>query len=300
MSALPVINPAEFLPLPLAVEALDYPTLMTGWKARFVALWPDYDVAGLESDPGVKVAEVYAYLRLLDRARVNDVYRTLRLPLAERTDLDGLAADRGVKRLVYVPADPATGAPAVLEGDVSLLLRTWLVMQTWGSGSPWGVEYHARTLGLQNVADCHVIDHPGEGRMTCVVLPVPGLADDDKAAMLSAIGSGLMVRSRRPGAVWIDTIEAEIVTVDYAGTLAIRRGASPAATLAKARTGLSAYMATRRRIGARVPRSAMEAAQYSHNVVEAAALSPPGDVLIGETQAAELGAVTIAPEVVDD
>ena len=306
MSALPVVNPADFLPAPTAVEALSYETLVTGWKTQFKALWLAYDVDSLETDPGVIVAEAYAYLRLTDRQRINDVYRALRLPLATGTNLDGLAADRGVKRLVLIPAT-ATTAP-VMEGDVSLLLRTWLRMQAWGSGSVYGVEYHARTLGILHAAsvgavtqaDVHVIDHPGEGRMTCVVLAAAGLAPADAEAMRAFVGNGLMTRARHPGAVWIDTVLADIVTVPYTGVLKIRRGASRSALLAAAEDGLTTYMLTRRRIGALVPVSAMQAVQMGYGVVEAQASDPMADVVIPETAAAELGDVAITAQVVDD
>ena len=302
MSVLPVINPADFLPVLQAISPLDYETLVAAWKTQFKALMQavglDYDVDGLETDPGVIIAEAYAYLRLTDRAAINDAYSAERLALATGANLDGLAADRGVTRLTYVPATAT--APAVMEGDMSLLLRTWLKMQTWGSGSPYGVEYYARTLGLQNLADAHVIDFPGEGRMTCVVLPVPGLSDADTSTLLATIGNGLMARHRRPGAVWIDTVAAKIVTIDYAGAIKIRRGASQAAVLATAQTGLANYMTTRRRIGALAPLSAMQAAQYGTNVVDALTISPATDVAIAETQAAQLGSVNIIVQVVDD
>ena len=306
MSALPVVNPADFLPLPEAIEALSYEALVTGWKTKFKGLWPDYDVDSLETDPGVIIAEAYAYLRLDDRARVNDVYRRLRLPLAKGADLDGLAADRGVKRIVLVPAT-ATSA-AVMEGDTSLLLRTWLRMQAWGSGSPYGIEYHARTLGILHAAslgaisqaDVHVIDHPGEGRITCVVLATKGLAPADAEAMRAFVGNGLMDRRRRPGSVWIDTVLADIVTVPYAGLLKIRRGASKSALVAAAEDGLETYMLGRRRIGALVPVSAMQAVQMGYGVIEAQASDPPADVVVPETAAAELGDVAITAQVVDD
>lgn len=306
MAQLPVVNPADFLPAPDAIEALSYETLVSGWKTQFKALWPFYDVDSLETDPGVIIAEAYAYLRLDDRARVNDVYRALRLPLAKGTDLDGLAADRGVKRLTLVPATATTAA--VMEGDVSLLLRTWLKMQAWGYGSPFGVEYGARTLGILHgasvgavtLADVKVLDCPGEGRMTCVVLPVPGLDPTIAESMRAYIGNGLMDRRRRPGAVWIDTVLADIVTVPYAGVLKIRRGASQTTLLANAQSGLSTYMLTRRRIGALVPVSAMQAAQMGYGVVEAQASQPAADVVIAETAAAELGAVNITVQVTDD
>ena len=298
MSTLPVINPAAFLPVPQAILPLDYNTLVAQWLAQFVQLYPAYNVGGLESDPGVIIAEAMSYQRLLDRAAINDAYSGLRLALATGANLDGLSADRGVVRLTYVPATAT--APAIMEGDMSLLLRTWLKMQTWGSGTPLGVEYWARTLGLQNLADANVIDYPGQGRMTAVLLPVPGLSDDDTTALLSTVSAGLMARSRRPGSVYIDTVAAEIVTVNYAGTLQIRRGASSATVQASAINGLTAYMATRRQIGAIVPISAITASQYGNNVVNVIPTSPTADVAVSGLQASELGTVNITTVAVDD
>ncbi len=289
MAQLPVVNPADFLPAPDAIEAVSFETLFQAWLARFVALMQaaglDYDVGELQTDPGAIIAQAMSWERADDRERVNDVYRRLRLPLAQKADLDGLAADRGVKRRTIVPATATT--TAVMESDTSLLLRCWQAMQTWGSGSPEGVEYHARTLGLRHaatvgvltLAGVHVIDYPGEGRMTCVVLPVKGLDAATGESMRAYVGNGLMTRGRRPGAVWIDTVLADVVTVPYAGVLKIRRGASKAALLAAAEDGLAAYMDGRRQIGALVPVSAMQAVQMGYGVVEAQASDPPADVV---------------------
>ena len=310
MSALPVVNPADFLPLPDAIEALSYEALVAQGKTEFkrllAAIGIDYDVDVLETDPGVVLIEAESYVQLDTRQRVNDVYRALRLALAKKSNLDGLAADRGVKRLVLFPATATTAV--VMEGDVSLLLRTWLAMQAWGSGSSYGVEYHARTLGIRHaasvgavtLADVKVLEHFGEGRMTCVVLSSKGLDPVVAESMRAFIGNGLMTRARHPGSVWIDTVLAAIVTVPYAGVLKILRGASQAGLLAAAQGGLGTYMATRRRIGVDVPVSAMQAAQMGYGVIEAQASDPLADVAIPNTAAAELGEVNILPQVVDD
>ena len=307
MSAFPVVNPAEFLPDPTAIENVDFEALFAAWKVQFKALWLDFNVDSLETDPGAIIAEAMSYLRVDDRERVNDIYRALRLPLATGTNLDGLAADRGEKRLTLFPAT-ATSA-AVMESDASLLLRTWLAMQAWGAGSPLGVEGAARTFGIRHaasvgqltLADVRAIDHPGEGRMTCVVLAVKGLDPLIAESMRAFVGNGLMDRRRRPGSVWIDTVLADIVTVPYAGLLKIRRGASRSALLAAAEDGLANYMLTRRRIGAEVPVSAMQAAQMGFGVIEAQADQPAAaTVLVPEMAAAELGDVDIRTEVVDD
>ncbi len=60
-----------------------------------------------------------------------------------------------------------------MEDDESYRLRIWLRMQAWGLGSPFGVEYAARTVGLGDVADARCYDSR-EGRMRLVLLPNVG------------------------------------------------------------------------------------------------------------------------------
>lgn len=300
---LPVINPALAVPVPQAIETLSYDILRGDWLAAFRPLFlartgEDYDVGDLETDPGVIIAEAFSYLRINDRARINDVYRALRLALAEKGDLDGLGLDRGVRRLVYVPADEAAGTAAVTEPDESYRLRIWLKMQTWGLGSPYGVEYLARTRGLAAIADARCYDFPGEGRMRLVLLQPAGFAGDF-SAVLADVGGYVMARHRRPGAVWIDTVAAERPKVDVVGTLYHRRGASPDTVRVAAETAVTAYMAKRRRIGALVSSERIDAAVCVADVVDAE-ISPKADVAVGAGAAAELGRLVLKPEAVDD
>lgn len=304
VSNLPVIKLT--LPTPLAIESLDYEALFQAWLTQFKALAPWYDVGDLQTDPGVIIAQAMTYMRLNDRARVNDAYAALRLALAVSTDLDGLAADRGITRLLYTAADATTGAPAVYEDDESLRLRTFLRMQTWGLGTPRGLEYYARTLGLANVVDARVIDYPGEGRQDLILLPALGLDSDTVAATTGQIGAAVMERHRRPGAVYTDTTTAGIDTLDVTAVLTVRKGASREGVAALSKSSLKSYLAGRRRIGALIPVSAIFAALHASDVVavEDLILSLNGtvlpsktDVVIGERRAPQVGTITLVPEV---
>lgn len=300
---LPVINPALTVPVPQALETLSYEILRGDWLDTFRPIFrartgEDYDVGDIETDPGIIIAEAFSYLRLTDRARINEVYAALRLALATDADLDGLGLDRGVRRLVYVPADSETGTAAVMEPDEAFRLRIWLRMQMWGLGSPYGVEYAARTRGLGAITDARCYDFPGEGRMRLVLLPAPDVAGDFDA-VLADVAAYVMARHRRPGAVSIDTVAAGIVPVPVSGVLSIRRGSSAAAVLATATAALTRYMAGRRRIGALVPQARLDAAVCVADVVNAR-ISPSTDTVIGREAAAELGPVTLTTQVVDD
>lgn len=293
--SLPIIDPALSLPTPQALTPIEFDELFEEWVARFAVEFPAYDLARVASDPGTRLARAFSYLRTLDRQAVNEAYAALRLALATGANLDGLAADRGVRRLVYAPATDTTAA--VLEPDAALRQRTWLRMQAWGLGSPYGVEYAARTAGLADVADARCYDYPGEGRMLLVLLPDAGRTAPFEPAR-ARVAAYVMDRTRRPGAVVIDTIEAQIVSIPISGTLGIRRGASEEKVLASTKVAIQAYMDKRRRIGALVPQSALDASAHVAAVVWAH-LTPAVDTPIGPHQAAEAGQITLRTELVD-
>ncbi|MCK9911337.1 hypothetical protein MXD81_19455, partial [Microbacteriaceae bacterium K1510] len=92
--------------------------------ARFNELGLAYNVAMLESDPAVKIAEAAAYRETLIRARVNDAVRAVLLAYAHGTDLDHKGVDFEVARMV-MGADPDTGAP-IMEDDERLRRRQQL------------------------------------------------------------------------------------------------------------------------------------------------------------------------------
>lgn len=300
---IPVINPALDLPAPEAIQAYSHEELLQAWLTALLPIYlrrvgREFDVGSLKSEPTIAVSEAMSLMRVLDRARVNDAYRALRLALATGADLEGLAADRGVRRLVYVPADPVTRAPAVMEPYESLRLRTWLKMQTWGLGSPFGVEYAARTAALGAISDARCYDFPGEGRMLLVLLPAPGRTDPFEPVR-AAVGAYVMDRRRRPGSIWIDTTEASIRTLAVSGRLGVRRGASRGAVKTAATKAVADYLATRRRIGALVPQSALDAKAHVADVVYAH-LTPATDTAVGPAEAAEAGPILLEPEDADD
>ncbi len=109
MSALPVINPADFLPLPIAIEALDYEALVPAWKVQFkllmLAVGLDYDVDSWRPTPASSSPKLMPSCGSRPGARQRRVPRAAAAAGAEEADLDGLAADRGVKRLTYRAGD---------------------------------------------------------------------------------------------------------------------------------------------------------------------------------------------------
>jgi len=81
------------------VQALDYEGPLAAAVARLQGLAPEWDAIDLESDPARKLLEVFAYLDLLLRGRINDALRALLLAYASGADLEQLAANVSVIRL---------------------------------------------------------------------------------------------------------------------------------------------------------------------------------------------------------
>lgn len=82
---------------PDVVEELNIETIYQQLVNDFKILYPNYS-AVLESDPVVKLLELYAYRESLIRARINNAAKSQLLAFATGADLDHLAAFYGVKR----------------------------------------------------------------------------------------------------------------------------------------------------------------------------------------------------------
>lgn len=295
IAPLPVENPADLLPRPDAIDTSTQVELKAQWIAKFTALFPAYDVAMLRSDPGGINADAMAFLRLDDRKHLNDVFRAGLLALAKGSNLDAVAADFGLERLVYAPATGTT--PAVVEDDDAFLVRAWTTMQRWARGSSnLGLEGAAWPLALPDATDIRVDDFPGEGRMRCVLLPRPSLDAAGRAALVSRVSTGLMRRDRRPGSVWLDVVPAEVITLDLAITLGVLPGASQEAAKAAAGAAVARYLAKTRRIDTRVALSRVEGDACVTNVVYAHVAGMAGDLLPTGGQAYQLGTLTMLAE----
>ena len=87
------------LPDPAVVQTLNFEAILANMKADVLQRYPEAaNVLNLESEPLVKLMEVFAYRELLYRARVNDAARAHLLAYATGTDLDHLAAMFGLTR----------------------------------------------------------------------------------------------------------------------------------------------------------------------------------------------------------
>jgi phage-related baseplate assembly protein len=279
------------IPLPAAIELLSYDQLLDGFKTRFLQYWesarvsdptlPAYDVGSLETDPAMIVGQAFAYLRTLDRSRVNDAVRAVLAPLSAGTDLDNIAAGRNIERLVVVPANPQTGAPAILEGDAALLRRYLLSFAKPAAGTRDRYLLEAWTVWpqsddkLHGLLDARVNGHAVHGRRgdTDVVIIGPGgrLPTEGERAAIQGVVSAPHVK---PEAVSVAVRAATQRFYSAQLVLELPSGPDPDLVRAEAADRVRKTGHARMIVGGEVPEGLIAGAAYGTSVIKVRDLAP--------------------------
>lgn len=212
---------SNFLPNAQLPDLLDTPgfdAALAQFHALVIAYLQQHDPqrvgdirAALHDDAGMiaRVIQACCYVMNHTLQQANRSVLQTFATFARGDMLDAKVAELGLQRQVLAPADPETGAPAVLESDDALLTRYFLASYTLKPGSRLGYEYHARTVGERPVIrieqreagevvvryrfapdskaallrDTRCI-RSGPGEVTLYVLPHTGVAD---TALLAAV-----------------------------------------------------------------------------------------------------------------
>lgn len=248
------------LPAPQVLEDLNFEEVYQEDLSTFRLHMGDNWSAALESDPVTKLLEVGAYRKLGNRARVNDAAKALMLAHAKRGDLDQLAANVGLKRLV-VQAEDLTAVPPVaevLEEDDALRERVQMVYEGLTTAGPRNSYIlHARNAsGL--VADA-TAESPSPAVVDVTVLSLDG---DGEASpeLLAEVADQLNDDDVRPVGDRVNVRSAEVLRYRIDAVLYLTgTGPENEATLAECKRRLQAWINPRRRLGVEVSRSAIDA-----------------------------------------
>ena len=248
------------LPAPQVLEDLDFEEIFLSDLETFKShMGQDWN-AQLESDPVTKLLEVGAYRTLLNRARVNDAAKALLLAYAQGSDLDQLAANVRLQRLVVQAANPDSVPPTeqILEEDDALRERIQLVYEGLTTAGP----RNSYILHARNASGM-VADATAESPSPAVVdVTVLGLEGDGTASaeLLEQVAAYLNADDVRPVADRVNVRSAEILSYQIHAVLyMVGNGPENEATLAECRRRLQAWVNPRRRLGVEVPRSAVDA-----------------------------------------
>lgn len=272
MSTFTAIDLAQ-LPTPQIVEQIDFEQILAERKAYAISLWPIEEQAeiaarlALESEPLTKLLEENAYRETVWRQRVNEASVANMLALAKGTDLENIAANYNVARLVVQEAKPSAipPIPRVMESDDSLRERAqmaWEGLSTAGSRNSY--IFHARS------ADGQVADATAESPApAAVVVIVQSLLGDGTAspALLATVKTYLSDDDRRPVADRLTVQGADIINYQVKAKLyMLSNGPESELALAAAKTSLLKFVSQRRRLGLEVSESIVHASLHVEGV----------------------------------
>ena len=186
------------LPAPEVVEPLDFEGIYQDLLATFRALMGDGWTAPLESDPVVKLLELCAYREVQLRARINDAARSVLLAYAVGADLEQLAANVNVSRLLVSPGDPEASPPVdpVYENDASLRARVQRAFEGLSVAGPRAAYVFHALSADGRVADASA-ESPAPAEVVVTVLSREG-DGSASADLLDVVDDALSSEEVRP------------------------------------------------------------------------------------------------------
>ncbi|WP_312132285.1 baseplate assembly protein [Leclercia sp.] len=280
------------LPAPQIVNVPDFESLLAERKAAFVALYPadEQDAVRrtleLESEPITKQLQENTYREILLLQRINEAAQAVMVAYAISGDLDQLAANYNVTRLIVTLADNDAVPPvaAVMESDEALRLRVPAAFEGLSVAGPTAAyEFHAKSADGR-VADASATSPaPAEVLLTVLSREGDGTAGAD---LLAVVEQALNSESVRTVADRLMVRSAEIIPYRVDATIFLYPGPEAEPVMAEAKASLQKYIASQTRLGRDIRRSAIYAALHVEGVQRVELASPLDDVVLDKTQAA--------------
>lgn len=199
------------LPAPQAIEEISFEAIFEREKQKLIALCPEHirtaiaATLELESEPLTIDLQQRAYAEMLLRTRINEAARATYLAFATGSDLDHIAASRGLSRKIIQEADEQASPPIpeIKESDTALRKRVQMHPEKFAAAGPRAA-YKAHALDVDGVADANPIrPKAGTVRVYIKAHANNGIAD---ASLLARVKEYLSAEERRP---LCDTVEVE-------------------------------------------------------------------------------------------
>jgi Phage-related baseplate assembly protein len=263
----------SLLPAPQIVEQISYEQILAERKTYMISLWPieeQDEIAArlnMESEPLTKLLEENAYRETIWRQQVNEASIANMLAFANGADLENLAADFNVERLVIQEGNASAipPIPRMMEDDDSLRERTQMAWEGLSTAGPRNSYiFHARA------SDGRVADATAESPSPAVVVvTVQGMLGDGSAEpdLLAVVDAYLSDDDRRPVADRLTVQAAQILRYQVKATLYMKTsGPETEPARASAEQRLNDYVHQRRRLGMEVAESAIYATLHVEGV----------------------------------
>nr|DAK58452.1 MAG TPA: baseplate assembly protein [Caudoviricetes sp.] len=287
------------LPAPGVVEPLDFEGVLDAMLADLRQRDPAFD-AMTEADPVFKILQVCALRELLLRTRINEAARATMLAYAAGPDLDQIAANYGVVRLVIRPGNPQAvpPVPATMESDEELRNRVTLSLEGMSTAGPRGSYVYHTLSASGDVADVGVNSlEPGTVNVAVLSRTGTGAAPSETIA---AVVNALNAETVRPLCDTVDVQSAEIVDYRIEAVLTVYSGAGQDEARDAAVLAAERYAAEQHRLGRDITRSGVFAALHQPGIQNVRLVQPASDLVIAWNQAPHCTGITVSVGGVDD
>lgn len=265
------------LPPPQIIDEPSYQELYQKNLATFRALDPEYGLL-LDSDPVVKLIQVYTYREFLLRRQINEAARAEFLAFATGTTLDHVAAFYDVVRA---------------DGETDDALRLRVVAAIKGR-SPAGSRYYYRERALAadpRVADIGVFKDADSALVRISVLAADNNGVPDQA-LLDAVNAVVNDDAVRVLTDTVEVVPASLAPTDVTVNLYLMPNA-PSDVVAALEQKLRDEFAANAKLGWDLTRSWITSVMHTADVYRVDVVTPATDVVVDGNQAVTLGTVTV-------
>ncbi len=280
------------LPPPNVVEALDFEVIFAAKLARLIQLDPSFD-ALVESDPAYKLLQVAAFDELHLRQRINEAARSVMLAYATGADLDQLAANFALQRLVVDPGRPAAipPVPATFETDASLRRRVQLSFEGFTTAGSQGSYIFAALNASGRVRDANA-SSPEPGKVSVFVLSNEGNGTADEQ-LLADVEKSVNAEAVRPMTDMVTVLSAAVTEYQIQAVLTVFPGPDAEVVRAAAAAAAQAYADSVHRMAYDVTLSGLYAALHQPGVQRAELITPAATIVNGEGEASFCTGITV-------
>jgi phage-related baseplate assembly protein len=279
------------LPPPEVIETLSFEAILDEMRADLVARFPQIEpTLALESTIVSKVLQVAAFREVLLRARINDAAVSLLLARAGGANLDNLAANFGVTRLVVAQA--TNSAPALLEDDDRLRRRVVLAIEAYSVAGPSGAYIYHALSAAPELRDASAISvEPGVVTVTLMKsLSDPAPTADQRERVVKALSDETV----RPLTDVLIVAAPEILGTDITAELMIYPGPDGNVIADRARARLADFIGEAGFLGRDLRRSAIFSRLHVEGVQSVSLSEPAADIIGSPRRAIRVGAINLS------
>lgn len=281
---------------PQMIEVLDFETILKERKEALIARYNNTEqddireILNRESEPLTKYLQENAYRELVLRNRINNASLATLLAYATGTDLDAVAANYDVKRLLVT--DATRNSVAVYESDEDLRTRTQMKFDSISTAGPENsYKYHAFSADGR-VADVSVTS-PSPATVKVTILQKDAEKNIASNELVQIVAKALDPEDVRPIGDRVTVQTATIVEYGIDADIYIGKDPEGATLLQQAQNNAQAYASKQKRLGRSIYLSEIYAQLHVSGVSHVVLNNPKNDVVLTPEQASFCQSITL-------